>query len=138
MVEIIETGRKLFKSNFSLSPSAFKRLVLQTIKNKDLFGKRLNILWEKEKMLDTSFVFFSYNVFILQNQISPPGQELLCSLQTLYIWTSLKFCRLVKDWGKKGNQSVPKMKSVLLRSGENTANRISKKEKSIPVAQVNN
>ena len=41
--EVLQTGRKHFgkRRNFSFSNSVFKRLVLQTCKNKGLFGKVL-------------------------------------------------------------------------------------------------
>ena len=39
-----EKEKLLITSNFSFSHCVFKRLALQTKKNKDLFGKGLNLL----------------------------------------------------------------------------------------------
>ena len=41
-----EEEKSLFTSNFSFSHNVFKRLVLQTRKNQDLFGKGLNAVMD--------------------------------------------------------------------------------------------
>ena len=38
---MVGRGENAYEKNFSFSPSVFKRLVLQTHKNKGLFGKEL-------------------------------------------------------------------------------------------------
>ena len=52
------TGKLLFMSNFSFSPGVFKRLVLQTHKNKGLFGKRQKQKLKKETMTVTPIFLY--------------------------------------------------------------------------------
>ena len=67
---LVKMGRKhcgekeklLVTSNFSFSHSVFKRLVVQTRKNRGLFGKGLIDKKNSEKM-PLTFFFFSNNVF---------------------------------------------------------------------------
>ena len=67
----------LLRANFSSSHSVFKRLALQTRKNKGLFGKGLNlsqtslctillkILWEKEKLFILSNISTVFSALLL-------------------------------------------------------------------------
>ena len=73
-VKTLWTKEKLLDmNNFSFTDSVFKRLVLQTFENKDLFGKELHVWrtsvlktqWEKEKLIVTSNFSFSHSVFYL-------------------------------------------------------------------------
>ena len=57
------------------------------------------MLCEKEKVLVTSIFSFSHNIFYpFQNQFQHFIHVLFCGLQMFSIWTSLKFCPLVKGW----------------------------------------
>ena len=91
--------RKCCLPVFSFSPQFFlKTFFLRVIKTSDLNSvahnpdfKRpwrkslLKTLWEKMKMMETSRTNFDV------------GSPLISRLQMLSIWTSLKFCRLVKS-----------------------------------------
>ena len=79
------------KKSFSLTHS-HTNLTFNDLE-KDAFQKTL---WKEEKMLVTSIFSFSHNVFNpFQNKFH--FSQLFCYLQMLSIWTSLKFCRLVKS-----------------------------------------
>ena len=101
-------------SNFSFSHSVFKRLTLQTPKNQGLFGKGLtlyhkittlttprkrafeNIVGKEENAGNKHFLPFSQCFLPYQRHKSSFEQHINCRLQMLSIWTSLKFCQLVK------------------------------------------
>ena len=58
--------------------------------------KLLKTLWEKEKMLVTSIFSFSHNIFYPIKESLHCCSYLNCCLQLLSIWTSTKYCHLVK------------------------------------------
>ena len=90
----------LIMSNFSFFHSVFKRLVLQTHKNKGLFGKRLILyctitpLPRGRKLLKTLLK----REKILVTRISVFELHLFCHLQMLSIWTNAEFHQLVKSY----------------------------------------
>ena len=56
-----EKEKLLVTSNFSFSLSAFKRLVLQTRKNKGLFGKGLSLVGSHEEYICDLLNWFARN-----------------------------------------------------------------------------
>ena len=68
-------------------------------------------------MLKNSIISFLYNVFNpINTQITPFVQELICCLQTPYIWTCLKFCHLVKGSSVGFMKSAPSYKTNIRKS----------------------
>ena len=100
-----EKEKLLITSNFSFSHSVFKRLVLQTRENQGLFGKGLmilkqrafeNIVGKGENAGNQHFLLIPQCFLPFSNQISISHPHLSCCLQMLSIWTSPRFCRLVR------------------------------------------
>ena len=57
----------------------------------------LKTLWEKEKMLLTSILSYSHNVFLTFQRQKSFRQILFCRLQMLSIWQSPNLCSLVRS-----------------------------------------
>ena len=71
MIETVwEKEKLLIMSNFSFSHTVFKRLELQTRKNKCLFGKELNTLYDRMKLFATRNFALSNHVFYPFGELS--------------------------------------------------------------------
>ena len=85
----LNTGRMLNLDTYSPLTSQSRLLTS---------GKRklLKTLWKKRENAGNQHFFLQYFLSFLK-QISNFESHLFCRLQMLRIWTSLKFCRLVKS-----------------------------------------
>ena len=82
---LLEKEKLLVKSNFSFSHRVFKRLVLQTRKNQDLFGKGLKPFITQFQVLDNLRKRPFVNIVGKGGLLGP---HFTCHLQILGGWTS--------------------------------------------------
>ena len=118
----LQKGRKtlwkkeklLVMSNFSFSPSVFKRLVLQTCKNQGLFGKGLTLyhaVTTFNNLQKQHFLLFPQCFLPFSKQVSIFQSHLFCGLQMLSMWTSPRFCCLVNPFQHNKIMNQTKLKA---------------------------
>ena len=84
----------------------------------------LKTLWEMEKMLATSIFSFSHSVFYpFQTNFQYFIHIFFCPLQMLSIWTTLRFCPLVKSYytGPSFTDSEGEAYETIVRNWEENA-----------------
>ena len=107
---------------FSFSHSVFKRIVLQTSKNQESFGKGLNSLFLttlESSLLKTlqngnKHFSFPHNVSYSSLQVLIFESHLCCCLQMLWIWSKPKFwwgnlARCILQWHPLFSRSMTHM-----------------------------